>query len=309
MTQDELYATLNELGVAEVRKGNKDFRALCPFHDERNASWGIAFEEPHLFGCFSCGAKGNIITLLMRLGNMPKEEAEKFAKCRSQVRSFSIYTQPKTLRLKEDNVRNRAYLEIFENAAKVKAAREYMLGRLGVTREFLTFFDLRYDKKQDRIVFPWRHRKNFYGATGRDITHLNELKTLPYFGLVKERMFYLPYCKVMPRMFVVEGEMDALSIARCYGGIAALGNGTLSENRFQWLHKKGCREVVTMFDNNKRGRALTREMKEMGRRLGFNVSTVVYDTDDPAMLSVQAVDNLVDPMKAKVFTFNNPVSR
>lgn len=308
MTKNELHDLLIELNVVNVQSGNKDFRALCPFHDETNASWGIAYEEPHMFGCFSCGAKGNIVTLLHRLGNYSKKEAEKIARYRSLGRNFKIYERNITSE-SLGTTRNRAFLKVFKPAFKSKAATVYMLARLSVTKAFLKDFHLGYDVNQKRVIFPWIHYDQFYGATGRDITHTNELKTLPYFGLVKERMFYLPYQKVEKRMVIVEGEIDALSVARCYNGIAALGNGTLSEARFKWLLEQGCEEVSCMFDNNRRGFALREEMRALGRKLGFKVTTVLYDTSDPGELTFEAVNDAVVTKKGTFFTLTRSVFR
>ena len=47
-------------------------KALCPFHDDRHPS--LHFKN-NRFKCFSCGALGNVIDLVMRYMNISFKEA------------------------------------------------------------------------------------------------------------------------------------------------------------------------------------------------------------------------------------------
>ncbi len=50
----------------KLEKAGKSFKARCPFHRERTASFFVS-PERGTFYCFGCGEKGDIFTLVERL--------------------------------------------------------------------------------------------------------------------------------------------------------------------------------------------------------------------------------------------------
>jgi len=48
----------------QVKKAGRNYRALCPFHQEKSPSFNIN-PERQIYHCFGCGAGGNVITFLM----------------------------------------------------------------------------------------------------------------------------------------------------------------------------------------------------------------------------------------------------
>ena len=56
--------------LIDVKRG----KARCPFHEDRNPSLGIKYNR---YFCFSCGAKGNVIDLLMNRDNLSFIDAVK----------------------------------------------------------------------------------------------------------------------------------------------------------------------------------------------------------------------------------------
>jgi DNA primase catalytic core len=66
-------------GVELVQKG-KDFRGLCPFHQEKTPSFTVN-PEKGLFYCFGCGAGGDAVAFVSQLhGLKPIEAARLIAK-------------------------------------------------------------------------------------------------------------------------------------------------------------------------------------------------------------------------------------
>ncbi len=62
--------------IIEFKKG----KALCPFHDDHNPSMSV---KNNRYRCWSCGAKGDSINLVMELQKLEFREAVKYLKGRA----------------------------------------------------------------------------------------------------------------------------------------------------------------------------------------------------------------------------------
>ena len=57
-------------GRVPLRKAGRDYKACCPFHEERTPSFTVSADK-QFYHCFGCGAHGSAIGFLMayeRLG-------------------------------------------------------------------------------------------------------------------------------------------------------------------------------------------------------------------------------------------------
>jgi DNA primase len=61
-------------GHVHLRKRGKNFVGLCPFHQEKTASF-IVSEDKQIYHCFGCGVGGNVFKFLMELKNISFVEA------------------------------------------------------------------------------------------------------------------------------------------------------------------------------------------------------------------------------------------
>jgi len=59
---NDIVAVISER--IQVKKAGRNYRALCPFHQEKSPSFNIN-PERQIYHCFGCGAGGNVITFLM----------------------------------------------------------------------------------------------------------------------------------------------------------------------------------------------------------------------------------------------------
>ena len=59
-----------------LKKAGRNFIGLCPFHQEKTASFTVN-REKQIFYCFGCGEGGNVITFLMKIANKTFPEAIK----------------------------------------------------------------------------------------------------------------------------------------------------------------------------------------------------------------------------------------
>lgn len=64
-------------GYITVERSGRNYKALCPFHNEKTASFIIS-EEKQLFHCFGCGAAGNAIGFITQYENLDSIDAVEF---------------------------------------------------------------------------------------------------------------------------------------------------------------------------------------------------------------------------------------
>ena len=68
---------LDKLKVEISGISGNNIMMCCPFHKERKPSFGI-HAETGKYNCFSCNAKGDIISFIGRILNVDRKEAIKY---------------------------------------------------------------------------------------------------------------------------------------------------------------------------------------------------------------------------------------
>src|SRR3954462_10695654 len=57
-----------------LKKAGREFKACCPFHDEKTASFWVS-PDKQFYHCFGCGAHGTALGFLMQYEQLPFPEA------------------------------------------------------------------------------------------------------------------------------------------------------------------------------------------------------------------------------------------
>ncbi|MFP3949225.1 MAG: DNA primase [Longimicrobiales bacterium] len=160
-----------------LKKSGKDYRGLCPFHDEKTPSFYVV-PSKGFYNCFGCGASGDVFSFLMERQGMDFVEAVKWVGRRSGVEVREVRTGAEEddhdRRLYEANAfARRFYRERLEDEEEGRAARSYLEER-GIGEEAVERYGLGYAPD------GWRALKEAAA------THGIEESTLLEAGLVKE---------------------------------------------------------------------------------------------------------------------------
>ena len=140
--------------VVSLKKAGREFKANCPFHDEKTPSFYVV---PHkgFYKCFGCGKAGSVFDFLMERQGMDFVEAVKYVAARAGVEVQELSGR----KLEEDP--NRPYYEItafahdwfrsqFLDEQAGRDARAYLQGR-GIDAEVVERFELGYAPDEWRV--------------------------------------------------------------------------------------------------------------------------------------------------------------
>lgn len=131
-----------------LQQSGSQYKAKCPFHNERTASFHIS-PERGLYYCFGCGAKGDIFTFVEQFEGLDKKGALKLLADRAGVVLTNNPISLPTDGLYE--ILEKATL-IYQNILKEnKDALEYLEKR-GVTKETIASFRIGYAPDEWRTI-------------------------------------------------------------------------------------------------------------------------------------------------------------
>ena len=140
-----------------LEKSGAQFRARCPFHNERTPSFYVSPERKS-FHCFGCQTHGDIFTFVEKIENIPFVEALKILADRAGVILTNREKSKEETRL--ISLLKDATEHFESNFMKSPEAREYILGR-GITEETVKTFHIGYAKNEWRDLFMFLAQKGY----------------------------------------------------------------------------------------------------------------------------------------------------
>ena len=149
-----------------VKKAGANFKAACPFHQEKTPSFMIS-PQKQIYHCFGCGAGGNVFSFLMRYENMTFPEALRYC-----AQKAGIQVPEKRTVSKEKVSKARIIADIYQAAAAYyrtayvshvqgKTARDYLETKRGFSRETCSFFNIGYVGGEWRGLLDHLRKKGF----------------------------------------------------------------------------------------------------------------------------------------------------
>ncbi|PIQ90664.1 MAG: DNA primase [Candidatus Omnitrophica bacterium CG11_big_fil_rev_8_21_14_0_20_41_12] len=133
-------------GYIQLKKAGRNFKANCPFHHEKTASFMVSAER-QIYHCFGCGESGNAFKFLMRHERMEFPEAVEILAKKTGVH-LPQWDQPEVARAASLSSQlykiNQLALSFYENnlqSLNSTAASDYLLNR-GIRLETIKEFHL-----------------------------------------------------------------------------------------------------------------------------------------------------------------------
>lgn len=149
----------------DLQLHNGEYWAVCPFHNDINASLSFN-EEKNTYFCFGCKSGGHLISFIMQHKNISFPQAIEYILKLSNIelreREYSEicnYLNKANISTKKHskNTLNRTYLsEDIMNQYTKEPIKEWL--SVGISQEVLDKYNVRYDKRGNAIVFPIRDK-------------------------------------------------------------------------------------------------------------------------------------------------------
>jgi len=328
ITQDSIEALKARLDVVDVvgsyielKKAGANFKAPCPFHDEKTASFVVS-PAKQIYHCFGCNAGGDSIKFVMEYEKLNYPEAlEKLASSYNFSLSYTDNKHNKQKSQVMDKI-NKWYQKLLSTN---QTALSY-IGERGIYDSSMEKFGLGYApssnetvsyiKSQflnigeavesgvlgsdggrvfarfiDRIIFPI-HSANgtLVGFGGRTITghqakYVNSPET-PFFN--KSRLLYAYHHAKQTlyktkEIIITEGYLDVIMLHQAGFDNAVATLGTALTQEHLPLLRKGEPRIIMAYDGDKAGRNAALKASRLLSAGGFDGGVVIFPQGmDPA---------------------------
>jgi len=324
ITQDSIEALKARLDIVDVvgsyvelKKAGGNFKAPCPFHDEKSPSFVVS-PQKQIYHCFGCGASGNAVGFVMEYEKLNYPEAlEKLAenynftltytdnknnKPRSQVMD-KLNEWYQTLLAKQSIAS--AYIKergIYESSVEKfgigyapdsQSTLRYIQNQQFTINEAIDMGVAGYNPESrqtyarfiERITFPiFSANGSIVGFGGRTITghnakYVNSPETA-FFN--KSRLLYAYNLAKQSlhkkgEIIITEGYLDVIMLHQAGFDNAVATLGTALTVEHLPLLRKGNPKVVMAYDGDKAGRAAALKASKLLSAGGFNGGVVVFE--------------------------------
>ncbi|MEA1920161.1 MAG: DNA primase, partial [Campylobacterota bacterium] len=329
ISQDSIEALKAQLDIVdvigsyiEIKKAGANFKAPCPFHDEKSPSFVIS-PAKQIYHCFGCGAGGDSIKFTMEYEKLNYPEAiEKLADTYNFTLHYENNKGPKKEKSLLIDKLGEYYISLL---SKMPTALSYLQER-GIFESSIERFGIGYApasqqsigflKQQmftmpeaielgvigqgesniyarfiERITFPI-HTTNgtLVGFGGRTITgHQAKYVNSPQSRIFnKSRLLYAYHLAKetiyrKKEMIVTEGYLDVVMLHQAGFTQAVATLGTALTSDHLPLLRKGDPRIIMAYDGDNAGRAAALKAARLLSASGFNGGVVLFEGGlDPA---------------------------
>lgn len=349
MTRRELINEVNERtsivdlvsGYVKLEKKGKNYRGLCPFHDDTNPSFSVSVEK-NIAKCFSCGKGGSPLTFYQQINNVTFDEAlRKLA----EPLGLKVERKDETKTLKEHEALKDALTFYNYYLFNSKSGEEILayLTKRGLNKEIINEFKIGFSPNEDalykilkekgyeddilnntglftkkgnqytdffkeRIMFPITDESNnITGFSGRSLTSKAKyVNSVDSFVFNKNKSLYNIF-KAMPdivrekRVIIHEGYFDCIASAKAGIKNTVATMGTALTNDQALMISKITKHVILGYDGDNPGIEATLKAIKVFKGKNVKIDILPLEKLDPD-------EYLIKHGKAKYLSlFNNLV--
>ena len=305
----------------EVKKAGANFKAVCPFHDEKSPSFVIS-PQKQIYHCFGCGAGGDAIKFVMEYEKLNYPEAiERLA----DQNSYTLhYTDNKPQKQRSQLLEKlghwyqtlltsmptaQAYLQ--ERGISMVSIEKFGIGYAPDSFKTIQFiksnqFSMReavdlgvagseggreYARFIERIIFPiYAANGASVGFGGRTITgHQAKYINSPQTALFNKSRLLYAYNLAKRSIYkhkqiiITEGYLDVVMLHQAGFDQAVATLGTALTQEHLPLLRKGAPRVIMAYDGDNAGRTAALKASRLLSASGFDGGVVIFEGGlDPA---------------------------
>jgi len=173
-----------------LKKAGKNYKALCPFHEEQTPSFVVS-PEKQLFHCFGCGAGGNVFSFIMKWEKVSFPEAVKMLGEKVGISvDTSLGEENGGISRREFYQINETVLCFFKKCLKEnKRARDYLKIR-GMEEEVQSLFKIGYAPLSVNFIEFCKEEKFSFENLEKIGLLLPSQKGKGYYAYFRERIIF-----------------------------------------------------------------------------------------------------------------------
>ncbi|MZP28670.1 toprim domain-containing protein [Heliobacterium undosum] len=253
--------------------------ACSPFRPERHPSFAIRLDTGVWIdsgGDDPEWKKGNLPRLLSWLRNETYEETVDYLLTQYGVHTTDVDSLQ--LKMRPLSMETESWTPLHPDIlVPYRYRHPYLEKQRGLSEQIQRFFNIGYDRKRKAITFPWQDRSghlvNIKYRSVRDKIFWYQTGGQP----IRNHIYGLNHVIRLQKelMFIVESEIDAITLWEAGYGAVALGGAHLSARQRDLIIQSPVKEVVIATDNDLPGRRLADSIiRQLGGYLSLRVMEI-----------------------------------
>ncbi|MBI3397426.1 DNA primase [Candidatus Woesebacteria bacterium] len=164
-------------GRVQLKKAGRNFRGLCPFHQEKTPSFMVS-PELQIYKCFGCGESGDVFSFLEKSEGMDFREALKYLADKAGVKlaSYTGEDSEKEKLYEINSLAAKFYNYVLLNHKAGKIALDYLLKERGLTLDTIKEFNLGFSSDSPDALKKFLVDKKKYNPKDLELAGLAVLK-------------------------------------------------------------------------------------------------------------------------------------
>lgn len=172
-----------------LTKQGKDWKGLCPFHQDRNPSFVVSSQTGR-YKCWACGESGDIFTWVMKRQNVDFIEAFRIlAKIAGVTLSHRGDSTPPSVRQAQEEAMDEALKFFREQLTRNQSAQEYCQRR-GIDAETLVTWEIGYAPEGGSALAVHLKKKGFQLAECKNLFLVDEDQQGGFFDKFRGRLIF-----------------------------------------------------------------------------------------------------------------------